>query len=125
MSDSDEDKGNHDNQPVEDSSENLRKKDVWYYNLEVFLNHIREINVSLIFVLGTCLLLDEMKIQFSDRSNETHHIKNKPIQEGYKFFALMTTEGCFVNFNPDGRSDAKSGRQECEMDKTQEKVEGM
>eukprot|EP00957_Ditylum_brightwellii_P175453 13357293-Ditylum_brightwellii.AAC.1 len=59
-----------------------------------------------------------MMIQFSGRSNETHLIKNKPIQEGYKFFALTTTEGFLVNFTPDGRLAAKSGRQEYEVDKT-------
>eukprot|EP00957_Ditylum_brightwellii_P062421 4737201-Ditylum_brightwellii.AAC.1 len=65
MSDSDDDEGSHDNQPVEDSGEYPRKTDVWYYKLEIFLNHIREINFSLILVLGTYLSLDEMMIQFS------------------------------------------------------------
>eukprot|EP00957_Ditylum_brightwellii_P045962 3486569-Ditylum_brightwellii.AAC.1 len=60
-----------------------------------------------------------MMIQFSGRSNETHCIKNKPIWGGYMFFALTTTEGFLVNFTPDGRSAAKSGRHEYEVDKTQ------
>eukprot|EP00957_Ditylum_brightwellii_P146176 11130132-Ditylum_brightwellii.AAC.1 len=60
-----------------------------------------------------------MMIRFSSRSNETHHMKNKYIQEGYKFFALITTEGFLVNFNPNGRSATKSGRQEYEVNKTQ------
>eukprot|EP00957_Ditylum_brightwellii_P199213 15186483-Ditylum_brightwellii.AAC.1 len=55
----------------------------------------------------------------SGRSNETHCIKNRPIQDDYKFFALTTTEGFLVNFTPDERSAAKSGRQEYEVDKTQ------
>eukprot|EP00957_Ditylum_brightwellii_P154998 11797541-Ditylum_brightwellii.AAC.1 len=62
MSDSDDDEGSHDNQPAEDSGEHPRKKDVWYYKLEAFLNHIREINFNLIFALVTCLSLDEMMI---------------------------------------------------------------
>eukprot|EP00957_Ditylum_brightwellii_P042560 3222758-Ditylum_brightwellii.AAC.1 len=55
----------------------------------------------------------------SCRSNETHCIKKKPIQEGYKFFALITAEEFLINFTPDGRSTTKSGRQEYEVDKTQ------
>eukprot|EP00957_Ditylum_brightwellii_P150186 11436497-Ditylum_brightwellii.AAC.1 len=90
--DSDDNGGSHDNQHVEVSDEHPRKKDVWCYKLEAFLNHFMEINFSLLFVLGTCLSLDEMIISFSGRSNETYHIKNKPIQKGYKFFALTTTE---------------------------------
>eukprot|EP00957_Ditylum_brightwellii_P052903 4011175-Ditylum_brightwellii.AAC.1 len=65
-----------------------------------------------------------MMIQFSGRSNETHRIKNKHIREGYKFFALTTTDGFLVNLTPDGRSAAKSGRQEYEVDKTQDCKEG-
>ena len=52
-------------------------------------------------------------------------MKNKPIREGYKFFALTTTEGFLVNFTPDERSAAKSGRQEYEVDKAQGKIEAM
>eukprot|EP00957_Ditylum_brightwellii_P147088 11199625-Ditylum_brightwellii.AAC.1 len=65
LSDSDDDEGSHDNQPAGDSDEHPRKKDVWCYKLEAFLDHFREINFSLLFVLGTCLSLDEMMIQFS------------------------------------------------------------
>eukprot|EP00957_Ditylum_brightwellii_P035533 2693917-Ditylum_brightwellii.AAC.1 len=64
-------------------------------------------------------------IRFSGRSNETHHMKNKPIQEGYKFFALTKTEGFLFNFTPDRRSAAKSGRQKYEVNKTQGKIESM
>eukprot|EP00957_Ditylum_brightwellii_P135400 10324254-Ditylum_brightwellii.AAC.1 len=46
-------------------------------------------------------------------------MKNKTIQEGCKFFALTTTEGFLVNFTHDGRSVAKSGRQEYELNKIQ------
>eukprot|EP00957_Ditylum_brightwellii_P060002 4555284-Ditylum_brightwellii.AAC.1 len=71
--------------------EHPRKKHVWYYKIEAFINHVREMNYDLIHVLGTCLYLDEMMICFVGRSVETHHTKNKPIGEGYKFFALTTT----------------------------------
>eukprot|EP00957_Ditylum_brightwellii_P055918 4237279-Ditylum_brightwellii.AAC.1 len=60
-----------------------------------------------------------MMIQFSGRSIETHCMKNKIIWEGYKFFAQTTTEGFLVNFTPDKRSAAKSGRQDYEVNKTQ------
>eukprot|EP00957_Ditylum_brightwellii_P031735 2406580-Ditylum_brightwellii.AAC.1 len=43
---------------------------------------------------------------------ETHHIKDKPIGEGYKLFTLLITAGHIVNFTPDGRTAAKSQQQE-------------
>eukprot|EP00957_Ditylum_brightwellii_P108291 8261618-Ditylum_brightwellii.AAC.1 len=115
MSGSDENEASCNNHPFEDSSEHPRKKDVWYYKLEAFLNHIRGINFSLIYVLGMYLSLDEMMIRFYSRSNETHCIKSKPILEGQKCFALITTEGFLVSFTSHGRFAAKSGRQEYEV----------
>eukprot|EP00957_Ditylum_brightwellii_P042194 3195742-Ditylum_brightwellii.AAC.1 len=42
---------------------------------------------------------------------ETHCIRNKPIREGYKLFALSTTMGFAVNSTPDGKTAAKSKQQ--------------
>eukprot|EP00957_Ditylum_brightwellii_P141884 10809171-Ditylum_brightwellii.AAC.1 len=66
-----------------------------------------------------------MMIQFSGRSNKTHRIKNKPIGEGYKFFALSTSQVFLINFTPDGRSAAKSYRQEYATNKYKGKIESM
>ena len=49
-----------------------------------------------------------MMIRFRGRSSQTHRIKNKPIKEGYKFFALSTVKGFIVNFTPDGRATKKN-----------------
>eukprot|EP00593_Proboscia_inermis_P000329 CAMPEP_0171296326 /NCGR_PEP_ID=MMETSP0816-20121228/4979_1 /TAXON_ID=420281 /ORGANISM="Proboscia inermis, Strain CCAP1064/1" /LENGTH=128 /DNA_ID=CAMNT_0011769667 /DNA_START=287 /DNA_END=673 /DNA_ORIENTATION=- len=49
------------------------------------IDHIKTVILSLIYVLGTFLSLDEMMIRFFGRSIETHQMKNKPIKEGYIF----------------------------------------
>eukprot|EP00957_Ditylum_brightwellii_P157124 11958615-Ditylum_brightwellii.AAC.1 len=77
---------------MDKDKEHWQKKHVWYYKIKDFINHMREINIDLINVLGTCLSLDEMMIRFSGRSSETHWIKNKPIGEGYTFFALTALQ---------------------------------
>eukprot|EP00957_Ditylum_brightwellii_P097742 7443421-Ditylum_brightwellii.AAC.1 len=43
---------------------------------------------------------------------ETYHMKNTPIGEGYKFFALTTTNGIIANFNPNGRTASKTGEKQ-------------
>eukprot|EP00957_Ditylum_brightwellii_P140496 10704061-Ditylum_brightwellii.AAC.1 len=63
-----------------------------------------------------------MMIHFSGRSSEIHHIKNKPIKESYKFFALTTSQGFVANFTPDGKSASKSGRQEYSVNKETGKI---
>eukprot|EP00957_Ditylum_brightwellii_P171696 13071207-Ditylum_brightwellii.AAC.1 len=74
---------------------------------------------------GTCLFLDEMMMPFQGQSSETHCMKNKPISEGYKFFTLTTTNGFVVNFTPDGRTTAKTGKQEYSGHSTGGKIESM
>eukprot|EP00957_Ditylum_brightwellii_P133470 10175682-Ditylum_brightwellii.AAC.1 len=56
ISDSDEDETRGDNHPVGDISEHPWKKDVWYYKLEAFLNHIRKMFLvsSMFLVLACC-----------------------------------------------------------------------
>jgi hypothetical protein len=54
---------------VDEDQEHPQKKHVWYYKIEAFINHVREINFDLIHVLGTCLSLDEMVIRFGGRSS--------------------------------------------------------
>ena len=64
-------------------------------------------------------------MRFAGRSLETHHMKNKPIGEGYKFFCLATKEGYIINFTPNGRTAAKSQTQEYKADKKFGKIESM
>eukprot|EP00957_Ditylum_brightwellii_P016039 1208452-Ditylum_brightwellii.AAC.1 len=56
---------------------------------------------------------------------ETHHVKNKPIGEGYKFFALATTNGFIAKSTPDGRTASKTGCQECVGSSTDGKIDTM
>jgi hypothetical protein len=102
-----------------------RKNYIWYYKIEAFINHVREINSDLIHVLGTCISLDEMMIRFLGQSLESHRMKNKPISEGFKFFVLTNTLGYVVNFTPDGRTAAKTGRQEYAASSTERKIKSM
>ena len=98
---------------------------VWFHKLQFLVNHVREVSFDLTFVLGTLLSLDEMMIRYCSRSLETHRIKNKPIGEGYKFFALTTSDGFVANFTPDGRSASKTNRQEYEIEDGEGKIEAM
>eukprot|EP00957_Ditylum_brightwellii_P210217 15364683-Ditylum_brightwellii.AAC.1 len=59
------------------------------------------------------------------RSKETHHMKNKPIKEDYKFFILGTKLGFIVNFTLDGQRAAAIGEQEYEHDRLIGKVESI
>ena len=53
-----------------------------------------------------------MMIRFSGRCVETHRMKNKPISEGYKLFALTDKQGYVLNFTPDGRISTKTNQQQ-------------
>eukprot|EP00957_Ditylum_brightwellii_P194897 14847620-Ditylum_brightwellii.AAC.1 len=66
-----------------------------------------------------------MMIRFSGRFSKTHQIKNNPIGEGYKFFALTNSQGFVANFTPDGRTSSKSGRQESSVNTSDGKFEQM
>ena len=50
----------------------------------------------------------EKPLRFSCQSCETHWIKNKPIGEGYKLFALSISAAYVVNLTPDGGVAAKT-----------------
>eukprot|EP00957_Ditylum_brightwellii_P176240 13419476-Ditylum_brightwellii.AAC.1 len=99
-----------DNEDTETESNNDDKtpKKVWYFKLKHLIDHMRGASMSLIWIFGTCLALDEMMVKCLDRSMETHRIKDKLFGEGCKLFSLSTTFGYIVNFTPDGRTAAKS-----------------
>ena len=118
---SEEDDGNESSNVSETST----KKTVWYEKVQFLIDHVRDVSLSLIYVLGTIMSLDEMMIRFFGRSGETHRMKNKPIKEGYKFFVLATRSGFIINFTPDGRKAAVIGAQEYEHDRSLGKVESM
>eukprot|EP00957_Ditylum_brightwellii_P053667 4066425-Ditylum_brightwellii.AAC.1 len=47
------------------------------------------------------------------------------MSEGYKFFTIMTMNGFVVNFTPDQRTAAKTGKQEYSRNSTGGKIESM
>ena len=110
----------------EDNNEKKKKddKEHWFKKIKPFINHFRDESYDLIFVLGTCLSMDEMMIQFMGRSYETHCIKNKPIGEGYKMFVLTTYREFVVFLTPDGRTE-KSGKNEFKANKEEGKIRSM
>ena len=84
--------------------------DALYEKIFPNFDHDKKGSMELIYILGTRLALDEQMIRFTDRSNRTHHMKNKPIKQGLKCLVLATIQGSVVNFSPDGCTIAKSDR---------------
>ena len=78
----------------------------------MFINHGRKLNYECIHILGTILSFDEMMIRFCGESVETHHMKNKSINEGYKLSVLAPKYGYIVNFTLDGQTVEKKDEQE-------------
>jgi len=59
----------------------------WYEKLEPLASVLRQ-RFRQYYLPGTKVAIDEMVIQFCGRSRHTLKIRNKPINEGYKIFAL-------------------------------------
>ena len=74
----------------EEVKEGNKKKDYWFEKVKPFMDHFREVSITMVLILGTLLSFDEMMVQFMGRSYETHQIKGKPIGEGFKLFVLTT-----------------------------------
>lgn len=55
------------------------------------MDHVRKTSKTFVQLPGLNLALDEM-IRFTGRSVETHRLKNKPVDEGYKFFCLADSK---------------------------------
>ena len=82
---------------------------VWYGKISMFLEHVLSVSRRLCIRPGSKVSIDEMMKRFKGRSGQTHRMKNKPIKEGYKFFALCNVETGFVwNMIPDGRLERSS-----------------
>lgn len=80
--------------------------EVWFAKVSVLLDHVTETSQCLCQHPGYALAIDEMMKRFKGRSRKTHRMKQKPIKEGYKFFAVCcSTSGYVLDFFPDGRGD--------------------
>ena len=135
------DRVEHDNAPVqqeqcnkstegeeeeeESDKDSEKNKKIWYTKVQPIVDHVRKKSAQLIHMLGTLLSFDEMIIRCLARSIETYQIKNKPIDQGYKLFALTTSKGYCINFTPDGRMAEKNGEQEFKKGNSMGKIESM
>jgi Transposase IS4 len=81
----------------------------WFHKVEGFLKHVNVTSKRICRHPGSFLSIDEMMKRFKGRSNQTHKMKNKPIKEGYKFFAICCSQTGFVfDFFVDGRQDDRA-----------------
>lgn len=78
----------------------------WYSKVKPLLDHVNQLSKRLCRHPGFALSVDEMMRKFKGRSMQTHRMKNKPIKEGYKFFAICDAQTGFVyHFFPDGQKE--------------------
>lgn len=86
---------------------------VWFGKILALINHVRKISKLLLVRPGLTVSIDEMMVRCSGRSVETHRMKHKPIDQGYKCFAVTDSKTGFVcHFTPDGRVAGNDGLNE-------------
>jgi hypothetical protein len=73
----------------------------YYAKVEPLLSHVRNIS-KLLYIPSSNISIDEMMVRFSGHSIDTTWIKNKPIPEGFKIFALCD-HGYTYTFLPTSR----------------------
>ena len=66
----------------------LEPKD-WYKKVDPLASILQK-RYRCFYLPGTKVAIDEMVVRFSGRSNHTLKIRNKPVKEGYKIFALCS-----------------------------------
>jgi hypothetical protein len=89
---------------VNDCDEEREVDDRWYAKAAPIIEHFLEITKKVCVYPGTKLSIDEMMKLFKGRSGQTIRMKNKPIKEGYKFFAICDASTGYVwDLIPDGR----------------------
>jgi len=97
----------------ESDSNNHAQSAVWFEKVQYFVNHIRKFSDSLVVRPGSAVCIDEMMVKFKGRSKETHRMKNKPVSQGYKLFAIADSQtGYILSFTPDGRLAREEGLNE-------------
>ena len=107
--------GNGD-EDVNDVAEDEEQEDVlqtyetkWYEKTRLFVDHVASVSKQICVRPGSRLSLDEQMKRFKGRSSQTTRMKNKPIKEGFKFFALCDAETGYVyEFIPNGRLEKTS-----------------
>src|SRR5210317_2027807 len=98
---SDEEEGDEDDPHGLASQE---ETEVWYHKAKPVLDHVESVSQKFCIHPGFCISIDEQMKKFKGRSAQTVRMKNKPIKEGFKFFAICdATEGFVYGFKPSGR----------------------
>lgn len=78
-----------------------------------FIEFIRGTSHCILIRPGLAVAIDEIMVQFTGRSEETHRIKNKPIGQGLKLFPITDSRMEYVcSFTPDGLMAGNNGRNE-------------
>ena len=86
---------------------------VWFTKIKPFIDHARNFFESLLIRPGLAARIDEMMIHFAGCSVETHRMKSKPIDQGYKMFVMCDSiTGYVCYFTPDGRVAGDKGPNE-------------
>jgi Transposase IS4 len=82
---------------------------MWYSKVQSFVKHVNDVSKRLCRHPSWRLAIDEMMKRFKGRSRQTHKMKNKPVSEGFKFFAICDSITGFVySFFPDGRLEGNT-----------------
>lgn len=98
-----EDESDIEDAPEEDTPQENTEA-VWYQKARLIADHVSAVSRRLCVRPGSRLSIDEMMKLFKGRSGQTHRMKNKPIKEGYKFFAICDSQTGYVfEFLPNGR----------------------
>eukprot|EP00957_Ditylum_brightwellii_P065604 4975445-Ditylum_brightwellii.AAC.1 len=105
--DKSDEKDNDETNEEEEEAKTMSSPKVWYFKLQQWIDHVRDVSTALIWILGTYLSLNKMMMRFCGCFLETHRMKNKPIKEGNKFFCLPMFAGYTVNYMPDRRTAVK------------------
>lgn len=96
-------------EPSDDPEEEVQADTRWYKKAALFLDHVSAMSKRICKFPGSRLSIDEMMKRFKGRSLATVRMKNKPIKEGYKFFAIADSETGYVyEMIPDGRFEKTS-----------------
>jgi len=76
----------------------------WFEKARYIVEHMNRVSQSVCRHPSFSVSVDEQMKRFKGRSKETHRMKNKPIKEGYKFYAVCCAQTGYVfNCIPDGR----------------------
>ena len=85
----------------------------WCGKAALLLDHLVSVSKKMCLHPSFALAIGEMMKQFKGRSGQTARMKNKPIKEGHKFFAICCSlTGFVLDMIPNGRLE-KTKQKDC------------